>query len=72
MLRRLAHWVLRHELAQLRAEIGALELLVAQWKHWALAQERYRAEVHAEGPMHEGFRAWFFEHVEPLRAHLRD
>jgi hypothetical protein len=52
VIKRLALWVLRRELASARQE-------AAQWKQSALIQERYRQEVHGEKPSHEGWRAWF-------------
>lgn len=53
MLKRLARWVLRRELAELEWALGA-------WKQWALVQERYRREVHGEQTsLHERFATWF-------------
>jgi hypothetical protein len=53
LVKRLALWVLRAELASARQE-------ALSWKQSALIQERYRLEVHGESPAHEGWRAWFF------------
>jgi hypothetical protein len=54
MLKRLARWVLRHELAGLQA-------LHDQWRSWALVQERWRREAHGETPESPEFREWFFK-----------
>jgi len=54
MIRRLARYILRHE-------IESLELQARMWKQWALVQQRWREEQHGERPDHEGFRNWFFK-----------
>jgi hypothetical protein len=68
MLRRLARWLVRDELARLRADLATLQVLHDGWKVHALSQERYRLMVHGEGRDHEGYRAWWFREFPTREA----
>lgn len=55
MLKKLARFILRHELERTAQQAASM---LSIWKHYALLRERYSNELHEKHPDDQSFADW--------------